>query len=81
MSNPPGRFAAHTSFGFFILLVIRHFRGEKALVTLHVARKGVSAITPGHDFAELVKHLPNWSIVLVSKLAPQLHCGECVLEG
>ena len=58
-----------------IFLFFRRFRGEEALVNLHVTMKRVASVALAHHVAQLMHHLPYGLVTLAANLALYLLGG------
>ena len=58
-----------------IFLFFRRFRGEEALVNLHVSMEGVASVALAHHIAQLMHHLPYGLVTLAANLALYLLGG------
>ena len=57
-----------------VLLILRSFSGEEALVHFHIPMKGVKTVAPAHHVTQLVYHFPYRLVTLATELALYLLC-------
>lgn len=67
--------ASPPAFQRAIFLFLRHFRGEEALVNLHVTMKWVASVALAHHVAQLMHHLPYGLVTLAANLVLYLLGG------
>lgn len=57
-----------------VLLILRSFSGEEALVHFHIPMKGVKAVAPAHHVTQLMHHFPYGLVTLAAELALYFLC-------
>lgn len=67
--------ASPSAFQRAIFLSFGRFRGEEALVNLHVPMEGVASVALAHHVAQLMRHLPYGLVTLAANLALYLLGG------
>ena len=67
--------ASPSALQWAIFLFFRRFRGEEALVNLHVTMKRVASVALAHHVAQLMHHLPYGLVTLAANLALYLLGG------
>ena len=67
--------ASPSAFQRAIFLFFGRFRGEEALVNLHVPMEGVASVALAHHVAQLMRHLPYGLVTLAANLALYLLGG------